>query len=117
MIGAPRQHLENEPPTEQVADRPQDLDGLGRRLDTDSVAGDNGYTHLSNYPIRSMAPPLTFRRSDDIGTSRRTASTCGANASFSSIRSKSSAARPVRSCSFRMAGTGPMPIARGSTPA
>ena len=42
---------------------------------------------------------------------------CAANASFSSTRSKSSTSSPVRSQSLRIAGTGPMPMMRGSTPA
>ena len=43
----------------------------------------------------AIAPPLTFTRARSIGRSRSTASTCGANASFSSTRSKSSSVRPV----------------------
>src|SRR5262245_32565727 len=65
----------------------------------------------------AIAPPLTFSRSEEIGTSRTTASTCAAKASFNSTRSKSSIFRPVRAVSFWMAGTGPMPMIRGSTPA
>ena len=65
----------------------------------------------------AIAPPLTFSFSSGIGSSRSTASTCGANASFSSTRSKSAKVRPVRSNSLRIAGTGPMPMMRGSTPA
>ena len=65
----------------------------------------------------AIAPPLTFSFSIGIGRSRRTARTCAAKASFSSTRSKSSSARPVRFSSFCTAGTGPMPITRGSTPA
>ena len=42
---------------------------------------------------------------------------CEANASFSSTRSMSPTPMPARSSSFRTAGTGPMPITRGSTPA
>ena len=72
--------------------------------------------HPMGWPS-AIAPPLTFRRSAEIGTSRTTASTCAANASFSSTRSKSSTVRPVRSVSFCIAGTGPMPMIRGSTPA
>ena len=46
-----------------------------------------------------------------------TASDCDANASFSSTRSSSPGSTPVRASSLRTAGTGPMPITRGSTPA
>ncbi len=40
-----------------------------------------------------------------------------ANASFSSIRSRSSTPNPVRSRTFRVAGIGPIPMQSGSTPA
>ena len=66
---------------------------------------------------RAMAPPFTLSLSGAIGTSRVTAITCGAKASLSSTRSTASTVSPVRACSFRRAGTGPMPITRGSTPA
>ena len=46
-----------------------------------------------------------------------TASTCGANASFSSTRSMSFHLRPVRWNRRSTAGTWPMPIRDGSTPA
>ena len=46
-----------------------------------------------------------------------TARLCEANASFSSTRSRSAGSIPRRSRSLRTAGTGPMPITRGSTPA
>ena len=65
----------------------------------------------------AIAPPLTFTRSGSSPSSRTTATLCEANASFSSTRSISSIATPVRSSSLRTAGIGPMPITRGSTPA
>src|SRR4029453_17611341 len=43
----------------------------------------------------AIAPPLTLRRSGSIGSSRRHASTCAANASFSSNRSIWSSERPA----------------------
>ena len=43
----------------------------------------------------AMAPPFTFSRSGSIGSSRRHASTCAANASLSSTRSIWSSARPA----------------------
>src|SRR5438045_5177562 len=61
-------------------------------------------THL--YPLSLHdALPISLRRSLAIGTSFRTASTCGANASFNSTRSKSAAPSPMRLCSFWIAGT------------
>src|ERR1700745_2003180 len=42
---------------------------------------------------------------------------CDANASFSSTRSTYLALTPARASSLRTAGTGPIPITRGSTPA
>ena len=45
------------------------------------------------------------------------ASDCDANASFSSITSKSPIRSPRRSISLRVDGTGPMPMMRGGTPA
>ena len=42
---------------------------------------------------------------------------CEAKASFNSTRSISSTLTPVRARSFWTAGTGPIPITRGSTPA
>ena len=65
----------------------------------------------------AMAPPFTLSFPAGTGTSRNTASTCAANASFSSTRSTSATRMPKRASSFRSAGTGPMPIMRGSTPA
>ena len=45
------------------------------------------------------------------------ATDCEANASLSSTRSMSATVSPARSSSLRMAGTGPIPMTRGSTPA
>src|SRR3954470_23031581 len=158
MLGAPRQHLEIELPSEHSADGLQGFHGFGGRLDAAAVPGNDSYAPwilsmasaipippltqsvarpreaprrsnswssvtTSRAPVQpigcpsAMAPPLTFRRSAGIGASSSTASTCTANASFSSMRSKSSMPRPMRSRNFAIAGTGPMPIRRGSTPA
>ena len=65
----------------------------------------------------AIAPPFTFTFSGSRPSSRMTARLCEANASFSSTRSRSAGSIPRRSRSLRTAGTGPMPITRGSTPA
>ena len=44
-------------------------------------------------------------------------SDCEANASLSSTRSRSATSMPARSSALRVAGTGPMPMTAGSTPA
>ena len=66
-----------------------------------------------------MAPPFGFTRGSSSLTpsARSEASACAANASFSSITSISSMVSPARASAFCDAGTGPMPIVRGSTPA
>ena len=45
------------------------------------------------------------------------ASACAAKASFSSIRSSVATPSPARASALRVAGTGPMPMTLGSTPA
>ncbi len=67
----------------------------------------------------AMAPPLALTCSASSGrpSSRRTASPCEANASFSSITSNCLISSFANARAFRVAGTGPMPIIRGSTPA
>src|SRR2546430_915630 len=70
----------------------------------------------SGWPI-AMAPPSTFTRSGSSCSSCTTASAWAANASFSSTRSRSRADSPARASALRVAGTGPIPISRGSTPA
>ncbi|MCY1528410.1 hypothetical protein D9M68_635140 [compost metagenome] len=72
----------------------------------------------SGWP-RAMAPPLglTLSLSSAMPSSRITARPCAAKASFSSMTSKSPMDRFRRSISLRTAGTGPMPITRGATPA
>ena len=64
-----------------------------------------------------MAPPFGFTRAGSRPSSWFTASACAAKASFDSITSKSPAASPVRASSACTAGTGPMPITSGRTPA
>ncbi len=68
---------------------------------------------------REMPDPLGLSRSSVGSTfhSRRQASTWAANASLSSIRSISSRVSPARSRAAAVAGTGPMPITSGPTPA
>ncbi|MCY1442652.1 hypothetical protein D9M71_590290 [compost metagenome] len=72
----------------------------------------------SGWP-RAMAPPfgLTRASSSAMPRSRVTARPWAAKASFSSMTSKSATDRFRRSSSLRTAGTGPMPITRGATPA
>ena len=65
----------------------------------------------------AIAPPLTLTLAMSSDRSRAQAMTCAAKASFSSIRSMSASARLVFASSARTAGTGPMPMRDGSTPA
>ena len=65
----------------------------------------------------AIAPPLTFVFSGSRPSSRMTGIACAANASLSSMRSRSSTARPARSSARWEAGIGPRPIVAGSTPA
>src|SRR5215471_12471367 len=66
---------------------------------------------------REMPLPFGLVCSGGSPSSRTTASACAANASFTSNTSMSSSLRPARSSTVRTAGTGPMPMTRGSTPA
>src|SRR5947208_15520793 len=45
IVGAVRQHLEIERPAERVADRANDLDGLGGDVDADAITGYDSYSH------------------------------------------------------------------------
>ena len=67
----------------------------------------------------AMAPPfgLKFSSLAAIPSSRVTARTCDAKASLSSITSKSAILNLWRPMSLATAGTAPMPITRGATPA
>ncbi|MNP20096.1 hypothetical protein D3C76_1126570 [compost metagenome] len=66
-----------------------------------------------------MAPPLGLTRGSVSlrPSSRNTARPCAAKASLSSITSMSARLRLATSSTLRVAGTGPMPMIRGSTPA
>ena len=64
-----------------------------------------------------MPPPRTFNRSRSNFISRSHAITWAAKASLISIRSMSASERPVFSRTFWVAGTGPIPMISGSTPA
>ena len=67
-----------------------------------------------------MPEPFTFVRSKSRSVkphSRVTASTWAANASFSSMRSMSFSSSPACASAFFVAGTGPMPMYAGCTPA
>ena len=66
---------------------------------------------------REIPLPFGLVRSDGRSSSLTTASAWAAKASLTSNTSISSTLRPVRSSTLRVAGTGPMPIIRGSTPA
>src|SRR5439155_11848 len=72
--------------------------------------------HPSGWPS-AIAPPFTFVIAWRKPSSRMTVRAWIAKASFSSIRSRSSTARPARDNAFRVVGTGPRPFVRGSTPA
>src|SRR5262245_15423645 len=67
----------------------------------------------------AIAPPcgLTCSASSASPNCRRQASDCDAKASLISIKLKSLIFNPSRSMSLRVAGTGPMPMMRGGTPA
>ncbi|MNE58999.1 hypothetical protein D3C80_1540630 [compost metagenome] len=66
-----------------------------------------------------MAPPLRLTRGSSSArpSSRNTAKPWAAKASLSSMTSRSASDKPASSSTLRVAGTGPMPISRGSTPA
>ena len=64
----------------------------------------------------AIAPPLTFTFAMSSPSSRITARDWAAKASFSSIMPISSSVSPAFSSTLRTAGTGPMPMTRGSTP-
>src|SRR2546425_2625667 len=70
----------------------------------------------SGWPM-AIAPPHTLVRLRSSPSSRSTARYCGANASFTSTRSICSCFIFALSRALRAAGTGPMPICFGSTPA
>src|SRR6266851_387209 len=69
----------------------------------------------SGWPT-AMAPPSTLVRSRGRPSSFSTARYCGANASFTSKRSKSFREASCRSNARRTAGAGPMPMIDGSQP-
>ena len=64
----------------------------------------------------AMAPPQVLTLSVSSPSSRMQASDWEAKASFSSTASTSSMDQPVRSSTFRVAGTGPMPMISGASP-
>src|SRR5665213_488777 len=72
----------------------------------------------SGWPI-AIAPPLGLTRSSSSASpsSRITANTCAANASLSSMASICGSAMADFSSNLRIAGTGPIPMMRGATPA
>src|SRR5476651_15889 len=65
----------------------------------------------------AMAPPLTLTLDVSQPRSLLTAQACAANASFASIRSRSSFFQPAFLSAARDAGIGPVPMIDGSTPA
>src|SRR5262249_9110891 len=65
----------------------------------------------------AIAPPLTFTFDLSIPSSRMQYSACAAKASLSSKRSMSFTSSLFFARSFRTAGTGPMPMISGGTPA
>src|SRR4029077_19858113 len=66
---------------------------------------------------RAIAPPFTFTFAVSQPIWRLTAIACAANASLISIRSRSFGSQPARDKQRFDAGTGPMPMYLGSTPA
>src|SRR6266852_2359709 len=66
---------------------------------------------------RATALPLTFDFPLSNPSSRSTARYCAAKASFISTRSRSCIPRPARCSACREAGTGPIPMISGWTPA
>src|SRR5215813_10644500 len=65
----------------------------------------------------AIAPPFTFTLLRSRSSSFSTARYCPAKASLTSIRSMSSSFNPAFFSAAREAGTGPLPIILGSTPA
>src|SRR5205809_8006878 len=65
----------------------------------------------------AMAPPFTLTLAVSQPIWRFTAIACAANASLISIRSRSFGSQPARERQRFDAGTGPMPMYFGSTPA
>src|SRR4051812_23326090 len=72
------------PPPTHMLTRP--YRAFRRRISYNSVVVSFAPVQPSGCP-NAMAPPLTFSLSGSIGSSRRHASTCAANASFNSTRS------------------------------
>ena len=66
---------------------------------------------------RAMAPPEVLVRSRSSPSSFSTAQYCEPNASFTSTRSICSSSIPAFFSARRLAGTGPIPMCLGSTPA
>ena len=65
----------------------------------------------------AIAPPSELTTSSSSPRSRMQAIDCDANASLSSTASRSPMPQPARSSTLRVAGTGPMPMMSGATPA
>ena len=65
----------------------------------------------------AMAPPLTFTFAGSMPSSRMQYSACAAKASLSSKTSMSFTLSLFFASSLRTAGTGPMPMISGGTPA
>jgi Kef-type K+ transport system membrane component KefB len=70
----------------------------------------------SGWPM-AIAPPLTLTRSGSSLSSSMTAMACAANASLTSTRPRASACQPALASSRVSAGTGPIPMKSGWTPA
>jgi len=87
-----------------------------RSISCTSVAASRAPLAPSGWPI-AIAPPFTFTRASSNFSSRMHATACAANASLISKRSIASTPTPARAMSLLMAGTGPIPICAGSTPA
>src|SRR5579864_6869656 len=89
---------------------------LRRRNSCSSVITNRVPVAPSGCP-RAIAPPLTLTLLRSRPSSFSTARYCPAKASFTSIRSISSSLSPAFLSATREAGTGPLPMILGSTPA
>src|SRR5215210_4977311 len=89
-----------------------------RCISCTSVVSMRAPEHPKGCP-RAIAPPFGFSLSSSgsIPHSCRTARTWAAKASLSSTRPTSSSVMPARESAFVVAGTGPMPMTLGGTPA
>jgi Kef-type K+ transport system membrane component KefB len=87
-----------------------------RRISCSSVVVILAPEQPSGWPI-AIAPPFTLTSSGSSLSSSMTAMACAANASFTSARPRLSGRHPALASSRVSAGTGPIPMKSGCTPA